>query len=63
MENVSHVIIGWIIGLIAVYLARAVDRHSLSANLERLHTGASVEWAIGLREHRGRHALRISRTA
>lgn len=45
-----------IIALFSMYLARQIDRRSLVAHLERLHTGASAEWAAGLREIRGRHA-------
>lgn len=45
-----------IIALFSVYLARQIDQRSLMAHLERLHTGASAEWASGLREIRGRHA-------
>lgn len=45
-----------VIALFSVYLARQIDRRSLMVNLERIHTGASAEWAAGLREIRGRHA-------
>lgn len=45
-----------IIALFGAYLAKQIDRRSLVAHLERLHTGASAEWAAGLREIRGRHA-------
>lgn len=44
------------IALFSVYLARQIDRKSLMAHLERIHTGASAEWAISLHEVRGRHA-------
>lgn len=49
-------IIELIIALFSAYLAKQIDRRSLLANLERIHTGANVEWAAGLREIRGRHA-------
>lgn len=45
-----------IIALLGAYLARQIDRRSLMMNLERMHTGASAEWAISLHEIRGRHA-------
>lgn len=45
-----------LIALFSVYMAKQIDRRSLLANLERLHTGASAEWAAGLHEIRGRHA-------
>lgn len=45
-----------LIALVSIYLARQIDRRSLMANLERLHTGASAAWAASLRETPGRHA-------
>lgn len=46
----------WVIGKLYDFVAYRIDTRSLLVNLERLHTGASVEWASGLRESRGRHA-------
>lgn len=45
-----------VIALFSAYLAKQIDRRSLMANLERIHTGASAEWARSLHEVRGRHA-------
>lgn len=45
-----------VIALLGIYLARRIDSRSLVANLERIHTGASAEWAASLREVPGRHA-------
>lgn len=63
MNYVSQAVLAWILNVVASLLARAIDGRSLRANLDRLHTGASVEWAIGLREQQGRHALRTTATA
>jgi hypothetical protein len=46
----------WVFSKLCDFVAYRIDTRSLLANLERLHTGASAEWASGLRESRGRHA-------
>lgn len=58
--NVSDMVIVWITSLIAAFLANAIDKKSINTYFDRIHTGASLEWAVGLREDRGRHALRIA---
>lgn len=56
----AELVHAWIIGLIAAFLANAIDKKSINTYFNRIHTGANVEWAIGLREDRGRHALRTA---
>lgn len=58
--SLSEMTYTWIIGLIAAFLANAIDKKSINTYFNRIHTGASLEWAVGLREDRGRHALRIA---
>lgn len=54
----------WIIGLIAAFLANAIDKKSINTYFNRIHSGASTEWARGLRdfaqENYGRHAIPIA---
>jgi hypothetical protein len=52
----------WIVGLIAAFLANAIDKKSMNAYFNQIHTGANIEWATSLHEEAtGRHALRVVR--
>lgn len=59
-----EMILAWAIGLIAAFLAHQIDKKSINTYFDRVHTGASADWAIGLRDNTpssGRHALSIAR--
>lgn len=57
-----EMIVAWAIGLIAAFLASVIDKKSINTYFNRIHTGASAEWAISLRDRDtyGRHALPIA---
>lgn len=59
--SLQEMITAWLIGLVTAFLANAIDKKSINTYFNRIHTGASVEWAISLRDRDtyGRHALPI----
>lgn len=54
----QHYMIAWFVGLIAAYLAARIEKKSIETYFDRVHTGASYEWAHTLRDIPGRHARR-----
>lgn len=62
--SLSEMVTAWIVSLIAAFIANAIDKKSINTYFNRVHTGASAEWAKGLRdltlENYGSHAVRVS---
>ena len=61
--TLQEMIAAWFVGLIAAFLANAIDKKSINTYFNRIHTGASAEWAISLHDRTpstGRHALIVT---
>lgn len=61
--SLQEMITAWLIGLVAAFLANAIDKKSINTYFNRIHAGASAEWAISLHDRTpstGRHARIIA---